>query len=144
MARTLLFVLLPLLALFSSGSDRFLTGSVDKGRDGSTGVLEKMIVSNGTAAMDLNLNQMGVKGLKSTTLNFDVQKDSFFTVLVFNDELRGPIPSAMTLIPKSSAALPAKLSASMDNLVIESMPFGGDYELAVRDSKTGYIFFNIE
>jgi Carboxypeptidase regulatory-like domain len=144
MARTLLFVLLPLLALFSSGSDRFLTGSLDKGRDGSTGVLEKMIVSNGTAAMDLNLNQMGVKGLKSTTLNFDVQKDSFFTVLVFNDELRGPIPGTMTLIPKSSAALPAKLSASMDNLVIESTPIGSDYELAVRDGKTGFLFFNIE
>ena len=45
-------------------------------------------------------------------MRFDAERDSFFTVLVFNDELRGPLPSSMGLIPQNSAALPAKLNAS--------------------------------
>ena len=77
-------------------------------------------------------------------MKFDIEADSFFTVMVFDDELRGSLPSAMNINPKSSAALPTKLDISYDSLLIEQMPFGEHYEFAVRDRKTGFIFFNIE
>lgn len=50
----------------------------------------------------------------------------------------------MALIPQNSAALPAKLSASYGQLVVENTPVGEPYELVVRDAKTGFTFFNIE
>jgi hypothetical protein len=40
--------------------------------------------------------------------------------------------------------VPAKLNASSGQLVLENLPFGGPFELAVRDGKTGFVFFNIE
>ncbi|HMJ09628.1 MAG TPA: carboxypeptidase-like regulatory domain-containing protein, partial [Pyrinomonadaceae bacterium] len=75
---------------------------------------------------------------------FDIEHDSFFTVLVFNDELRGPLPSAMTLIPRTTASLPGKLNASYQQLVVENLSWGGPFDLVVRDGKTGFVFFNIE
>ncbi len=104
-----------------------------------------MIVASGSVAIDLNLNRLnGARGSKTTNLRFDVERDSFFTVLVFNDELRGPLPSTMAIIPQGSANLPAKLNASYQQLVIENLPWGGQYSLVVRDGKSGFIFFNIE
>jgi hypothetical protein len=50
----------------------------------------------------------------------------------------------MGLIPQNSAALPAKLSASYQQLAVENMEWGGEFDLAVRDAKTGFVFFNIE
>src|SRR5258708_34839419 len=50
----------------------------------------------------------------------------------------------MKLIPQNPAALPAKLGASSGQLVVESMEWGGPYDLTVRDGKTGFVFFNIE
>jgi hypothetical protein len=82
---------------------------------------------------------------KLETLHFVVKPNSFFTVLVFNNVLRGAeFGSAMALIPKSSTNLPAALSASLDQLVVEKLPSGKAFDLAVRDGKTGFVFFNIE
>jgi len=50
----------------------------------------------------------------------------------------------MEITPRNNAALPAALKASYRQLVIESLPWGGQYEMAVRDKKTGFTFFNIE
>ena len=113
---------------------------------GETGRLEKMIVANGNAAMDIDLNRLnGVNSRSRTsTLRFAVVPDSFFTILVFNNELRGPLPSSMELISQNSETLPAALSASYRQLVVESLPWGGPFELVVRDGKTGFVFFNIE
>lgn len=126
-----------------------LAGLDKKGPDGNTGTLEKMIVADGSVSMDLNMALLNVTGSRArstgpTELRFDVEHNSFFTILVFNGELRGPIPSAMPLVPKSSAALPAKLSASLGHLVVENGDWGGQYELIIRDAQSGFIFFNVE
>ena len=103
--------------------------------------------------MDLDLN--GLNGISSlvarpVTLQFAVGANSFFPILVFNDLLRGPEPGSMALIPKPGSMPPATviclrpLSASLKQLVVEKLPSDQGFDLAVRDSKTGFTFFNIE
>ena len=46
--------------------------------------------------------------------------------------------------PQNTAAMPAKLNASYRQLMIESVPRGGDHELVVRDARTGFTFFGVE
>ena len=114
---------------------------------GDTGVLEKMIVAQGSAAMEIDLGRLAGSNSRSrtSTLRFALVPDSFFTIIVFNGELRGLLPSAAALRPeKNSAALPAKLTASYQQLILENVPFGEPYDLVVRDGKTGFVFFNIE
>ena len=149
MLKTILSALLSLLVLFSNGSGQLLTVLNQNVSVGNTGTLEKMIVASGSVAMELNLNRLngtgsGAKESRLSVLRFDVERDSFFTVLVFNNELRGTLPSTMALIPQNSAALPAKLNASYQQLVVENTPWGGASDLVVRDGKTGFVFFNIE
>src|SRR5205823_10361030 len=99
------------------------------GSHGDTGTLEKMIVANGTATIGVDVARLNGRGSsRSTELRFAVGQDSFFTVLVFNHELRGPLPSSMDLSSQNAASLPPKLSASYRQLTIESVPRGGDYE----------------
>jgi hypothetical protein len=141
--------MIPLLVLFGTGSGNLVTKPNQDASKGSTGTLEKMIVASGSVAMDLNLNRLNgtgsnTKESRSSVLRFEVEHDAFFTVLVFNGELRGPLPSAMGLIPQNSAALPARLNASYQHLVVENMSWGGQFELVVRDGQTGFVFFNIE
>jgi len=116
------------------------------GSQGETGTLEKLIVANGNAAIDLDLNKLnGTKARgQNSTVNFAIEANSFFKVLVFNDEFRGTLPSSMAILPDSSPTLPKTLNASMSQLVIESLEWGGQYEMAIRDSRTGFNFFNIE
>ncbi len=115
------------------------------GPEGESGTLQKMIVANGTVAMDIDLNRLsGVRVEASlNSIRFTAVPDTFFRVLVFNDEVRGPLPSSLELVPEGSAPVPSKLASSFNQLVIEAMPYGGPYELAVRDAKTGFGFFNI-
>ncbi len=106
-----------------------------------SGTREKLIVASGDVSMELKLDP----GAKATRLRFDTERDAFFTVIAFNGELRGPMAgSSMGLIPQKSVSLPARLADSYNQLVIEALPFGGQYELVVRDGKTGFLFFNIE
>jgi hypothetical protein len=115
------------------------------------GRLQKMIVENGSVTMDLDLNRLN--GISSATQSlqqtrFVVGANSFFSILVFNDRLRGPQPGSMALIPRDSVAgagyLPAPLGASFKQLVIEKLPSDAGYDLAVRDGNTGFTFFNVE
>jgi hypothetical protein len=146
MLKTTFTPLLPFLLLFSFGWNQSATQLNQKDPAGDTGTLEKMIVAQGSAALDIDLNRLnGSKArLRNSTLRFTVVPDSFFTILVFNNELRGPLPSAMGLSPQNSAPVPAPLKASYHQLVIESTAWGEPYELVVRDGKTGFVFFNIE
>lgn len=149
MLKTILIALVPFLLLFTSSSDSLLSGGVKTARDGSTGTLEKMIVASGSVAMDVNLDRLNgarksSRSSQPTSMRFDVERDAFFTVLVFNGELRGPTPSSMGIKPTNPVAVPAKLNASYDQLMVENTPWGDQYELVVRDSKTGFTFFNIE
>lgn len=135
--------------LFGNNSDNLLIESSRTVGNEATGTLQKMIVADGDVAIDLNLNKLrgngrASKNAKPNRSSFAVERDSFFTILVFNDELRGPLPSAMPLVPLDMTQMPGKLNESYRQLVLENMEWGGSYDLAVRDSKSGFIFFNIE
>lgn len=130
--------------LISTNSDKPLVRLNQQGAE--TGTLEKMIVANGTVAMDIDLSRMngGRSRFQQTTLRFDATPNSFFTILVFNGELRGLERGSMALIPQAEANLPAALSASYHQLTIDSTAWGEPFELVVRDAKTGFVFFNVE
>jgi subtilisin-like proprotein convertase family protein len=143
------YLVLPLLLLLSNSSENSAAPSPAKSADGETGTLEKMIVANGNVTMDLDSTRLnGIdserKDVKLETLRFQVGPNSFFTVLVFNDALRGPDTGSMGLIPENTATLPGSLAASISQLVIEKQPSDAPFDLTVRDDKTGFIFFNIE
>ena len=146
--KPLTYLMLPLLFLFCNSSQNSVAGSEQKGPDAQTGTLEKMIVADGSVTMDVDLNRLnGISSAtgKPETLRFAVAHNSFFTVLVFNDVLRGAQQGgAIALIPQNTAALPAALSASLKQLVVEKLPSGDAFDLAVRDGKTGFVFFNVD
>ena len=87
-------------------------------------------------------------------LHFAAAPNSFFPVLVFNDLLRGLQPGSMALALQNSSSagvnapgysnLPAALRSSLKRLTVEKLPSGQGFDLAVRDSNTGFTFFNIE
>ena len=117
---------LPLLLLFGTSWENSVAQFPGKSLDGQTGTLEKMIVGSGNVTMDLDLERL--KGSSSTTqgakrqsARFEVGPNSFFTILVFNNELRGPAPGSMGLIWGNSAVLPEPLNASASQLVIEKI-----------------------
>jgi glucose/arabinose dehydrogenase len=144
MLKTLLIGVLSVL-LAGNHSDNSLAHK-SSGQDSQTGTLEKMIVANGRVAMDIDLNQLNrtAAGSEMNTLRFAVAPNSFFTVLVFNGDLRGSELGSMELIPETSTILPAALNASVSQLAIERVDWNGPFELVVRDVKTGFVFFNIE
>lgn len=123
---------------------------------GQTGTLQKMIVENGSVAMQLDLN--GLNGSNSLVarpvmLHFDAAANSFFPILVFNDVFRGLQPGSIALALQDSPSggvnaptysLPAALSASLKRLTVEKLHSGQGFELVVRDSNSGFTFFNIE
>ena len=120
------------------------------------GTLQKMIVENAGVTMQLDLN--GLNGSSSlvarpVTLHFAAAANSFFPILVFNDVLRGLEPGSIALALQGSSSagvnapnysLPAAISASLKRLTVEKLPSGQGFDLAVRDSNTGFTFFNIE
>src|SRR5882672_9376551 len=144
MLKTILTALISLF-LVSTSSDKSLVRIQQEG-PAQTGTLEKMIVANGSVAMDVDLDRMngGRSKPQLKMLRFDVTPNSFFTILVFNSDLRGLEPGSMILIPQSVANLPAALDASYRQLMIESTSWGEPFELVVCDEKTGFVFFNIE
>ena len=140
---------LPLLLLLSNSSQNSVAGSKQTSPEGRTGTLEKMIVADGSVSMDLDFNRLnGISFAqqRAVTLQFAVAANSFFTILVFNDLLRGPEQQgSMALVPKNSApVLPVSLAASVKQLVVEKLPSDAAFDLAVRDAKTGFTFFNVE
>ena len=145
MLKTILVALLSLFAVTNS-SDKSLIRPSQEGPESQTGTLEKMIVARGSVAMDVDLGRLNGSRSRSPVhpLRFDVAPNSFFTILVFNNDLRGLESGSMALIPQSFAKLPAALNASYQQLIVESTSWGEPYELIVRDQKTGFVFFNIE
>ena len=118
-----------------------------KNNSKQSGTIQKMIVENASVTMQVDLN--GLNGSNSlvarpVTLQFSVAANSFFPILVFNDLLRAVEPGSMALIPQDVPALPVQLAASAKQLVVERLQSNQSSGLAVRDSKTGFTFFNIE
>jgi len=147
--KTLTAFTLSFLSLLGSGGENYAAQPSQKMSDAATGTLQKMIVESGSVAMNIDLNKLNGAGFSSgtsqlNTLRFDVAPNSFFTILVFNSVLRGSEPGSMALVPQNSVTLPAALSASLNQLVVEKLPSGEAFDLAVRDGKSGFVFFNIE
>jgi hypothetical protein len=114
---------------------------------GQSGTLQKMIVESGTVTMDLDMDRLNADGslaAKVVQLRLDVAANSFFSILLFNDLLRGPEQGSMALVPQYSTELPSALMASINQLAVEKLPSAERFDLAVRDAKTGFTFFNIE
>jgi glucose/arabinose dehydrogenase len=145
MLKTLLSALISIF-LVSTSSDKTLVQRQQESPENQTGTLEKMIVANGSVAMEVDLNRLNGGNAQSqwSTLNFAAAPNSFFTILVFNGDLRGAERGSLGLVPQNSALLPAALSASFNQLVIERTDWTEPFELIVRDGQTGFTFFNIE
>ncbi len=140
------YILLPLISLFllTNNSDRSLIRFAQPAPGPETGVLEKLMLANGTVSLELDVNRLNGQrsGSQIRTLRFDVASNSFFTSLAFNNEFRGLQPGSMTIhAQENSAKLPAYLKSS---LIIESTQWSEPYELTIRDEKTGLLLFNID
>src|SRR5215469_6525795 len=138
-----------LLLLLWSGADNYAAESKQKTSNAPTGTLQKMIVENGSVTMELDLNRLnGISSVaaRPVTLHFAAAANSFFTILVFKDLLRGPEPGSIALSPKvqNVSGLPISLAGSVRQFVIEKLPSDQAFDLAVRDGKTGFTFFNVE
>lgn len=117
--------------------------------NGQTGTFEKMVVTKGSVAINLDLDRLNGKGSeaaesKRETLRFEVAPNSFFTIKVFNDVLRGPEPGSMPLLGQNSTILPEPLNSSSGQLVVEKIAPNESNDLVVREGKTGFVFFTVE
>ena len=145
MLKVILIISVPMFVLFGLSADQLFISIFQKAPTSNAGTLEKLIVSDGSVSMDLNLDRLsGLAGAKTTTLNFAAERNSFFTVIVYNGELRGPTPGSMRLISRSGSDFSGRLGSAYRDLVIESRPWGSDHELVVYDAKSGFVFFDIE
>jgi len=150
------FALLSVL-FFANAPDYDASQPKQNASGAMSGTLQKMIVENASVTMQLDLN--GLNGSSSlvarpVTLHFAAAPNSFFPVLVFNDVLRGLQPGSMALTLQNSFSvgvdapgygnLPTALRLSLKRLRLEKLPSGQGFDLAVRDSNTGFTFFNIE
>src|SRR5215211_2324014 len=150
--RTCTAFALLLLLLLGNSSGINAAQSRQKTPDARTDKLQKMIVENGSVTMDLDVNGLNGAGslvARPIALHFVVGADSFFPILVFNDLLRAAEPGSMSLIPAvvnppGYSNLPGPLGASLHQLVVEKSSSGKGFDLAVRDSNTGFMFFNVE
>jgi hypothetical protein len=153
---TLIAVALVSVLFFAHGSGTDAAQPKQEGSGALTGTLQKMIVENGSVTMQLDLNGFNGNGslvARPVTLHFAAAANSFFPILVFNDVLRGLEPGSMALALQDSSStgvtapgysLPAALHASLKRLAFVKLPSRQGFDLAIRDSNTGFTFFNIE
>jgi hypothetical protein len=143
----LAYLSLPLLLLFAISWQNSAGRVPDENQNGLTGTFEKMIVTTGKVAMNLDLARLNGKqsdAAKLEALRFDVAPNSFFTIEVFNNTLKGPLPGLMPLLGQNSAILPEPLNSSSAQLVLEKIGPAGSHDMVVRDAKSGFVFFNVE
>ena len=146
MKKILTHFVLPVLALFGVASGISVAQVSKEGAETLTGTLETMIVADGSVEMDLDMNRLNGVGTESTlqSVRFQAAANSFFPIVVFNNEFRGPKPGSVALVPARSVALPGELNGSLNQLVVEKIEFNEQFDIVVRDAKTGFVFFNIE
>jgi hypothetical protein len=149
MVRITVMCLALVLALFLGKASSYADPPTQKSTHTSTGTLQKMIVENGSVTMNIDLNAFnGSTDLttRPVPLQFAAGTNSFFPVLVFNNQLRGLEPGSIALVSQSrpNALLPAALTASLKQLDVEKLPPDSRFDLAVRDARTGRTFFNVE
>src|SRR6476646_6347076 len=140
-----------LLMFLGNSSGNYAAQSKQKTADARTDTLQKMIVQSGSVTMQFDLNRLNGTSFtgKTATLQFAIAANSFFPVLVFNEQLRRPEPGSMTLLPAGVNVpgytnLPFALSASCKQFVVEKLAPDQNFDFAIRDSNTGFTFFNVE
>ncbi len=144
--KTLCSSALPLLLLFFASSGHSAPAAHEATADGRTGTRERLMVASGTVSFDLDLDRLEGKTSEAPrrdVLRFEVGPNSFFTILRFNDVLRGAEPGTIGLSWGNARMLPGPLNDSAHQLVLERTA-GEQFELVVRDEKTGFRFFNVE
>src|ERR1700752_2036138 len=132
---------LPLVLLLGPSGTAWSKSAKNSDSQSASGTLQKMIVENGTVTMELDVDRLSADGslaAKVQQLWFTVAANSFFRILVFNDLLRGPEQGSMALTPQYSAMLPSTLPVSINRLAVEKLPSGQQFDLAVRDAKSGF------
>src|SRR4030095_3534098 len=145
--------ILPLCLLFACSEADGATAAVQNQRSPNdqdvNGTLKKMIVENGSVMLNLDLN--GLNGsneliTRPVTLQFAAGTNSFLPILVLNAQLRGPEPGSIAFVlpGRATPLLPPALIASLKQLVVEKLSADAAFDLAVRDGKTGFTFFNIQ
>lgn len=143
MLKLVLIAFLPFLFFFGDTTDKTASSSKP---DGGTGTLKKMVPDGGDVALNLDLSkgfgQSRVRGA-SGEMKFSIPAESFLPILIFNDEVRTPLPGSMEL--RGSAQLPRglKTSTRTSKLILEATPWGSDFEMVLRD-ENGMVFFGIE
>lgn len=140
---------LPLLLLLALLWRNSIARVPEENSNGQTSTFEKMVVTTGNVSMHLDLARLNGNHQESTeakreSVRFDVAPNSFFSIKVLNEALRGPEPGSMPLIGQSSVILPEPLSSSSSQLALEQLAPGESVDLVVRDGKTGFVFFNVE
>jgi hypothetical protein len=149
MLKTTLTSIALVVFLFVAEAVNYADQPKQKNSDTLSGTLQQMIVENGSVTMNVDLNGLdGSNDLttRPVTLQFAASTNSFFPILVFNDQLRGPEPGSIALVPRNrpNSLLPAPLTASLKQLVLEKLRPEAAFDLAVRDAATGLTFFNVE
>src|SRR5882724_5475500 len=142
------FALLSVL-FFANASGNNASQPKQNASEALTGTLQRMIVENGSVTMNLDLN--GLNGsdalvTRPVAIQFAAATNSIFPILVFNDQLRGPEAGSIQLVVEGRAisVFPATLAASLKHLVLEKLPDNAVSDLAVRDARTGFTFFEID
>src|SRR2546423_2533095 len=144
---TLIGLMLPLSLLFASSDANSKISAAQKQTTGQSGTLQKMIVEHGGVTLDLDVDRLSADGslaAKVVQQRFAVAANSFFSILVFNDVLRGSEQGSIALVPQYSTVLPSPLMASINQLALEKLQASEQFDLAVRDTKNGFTFFNID
>ena len=83
MLKTILVALLSLNLFFGGGAAILAAETKKNTPEANTGILEKLIVANGSVAMELDLNRLNgtrlarAKQTKSSELRFEVEPNSF-------------------------------------------------------------------
>ena len=149
MLKTTLTSFALVVVLFIAESVNYADQPKQKSSDTLSGTLQQMIVENGSVTMNVDLN--GLNGsndltTRSVALQFAAGTNSFFPILVFNERLRSLEPGSIALVPQGRPVplLPVALSASLKQLVVERLSPGANFDLAVKDARTGLTFFNVE
>src|SRR3954469_12552494 len=136
------FALLTVL-FFGNSSENYAVQLRQNASNRSSGTLQKMIVENGSVTLNVDLNGLnGSNALvtRPAALHFAAATNSFFSILVFNDQLRGAESGSIALVPQDRpvALLPSLLATSLKQLVVEKLSAESASDMIVRDRKTGF------
>src|SRR5690348_9933242 len=104
-------LMLPLLLLFASPDAISRAPATKQSSDAQSqsGTLQKMIVQNGSVTMRLAADRLnGIRSVsqRAVTIDFGIAPNSFFTILVFNDLLRGPEDGSIAIAPQAGVNPP--------------------------------------